>query len=51
MEKANKPVYEWGYGKPIIVKGAKSHINDPYFVEKLEKAKKTLKNAVLPVSK
>jgi|JI7StandDraft_1071085.scaffolds.fasta_scaffold1008670_2 hypothetical protein len=51
MNSNQKTIYEWGYGKPIIVKGAKSHINDPYFVEKLERAKKTLKNAVFPVSR
>ncbi len=48
MPTVKKIVYEKGFGKPIINNDLKSHANDPFFVEKLEKAKKTLSKVVFP---
>jgi len=43
-----KIVYEKGFGEPIIRNDSKDHSNDPFFLKKLEKAKKTLSGAIFP---
>jgi len=43
-----KIVYEKGFGEPIITNDGKDHSNDPFFLKKLEKAKKTLSGAIFP---
>ncbi len=48
MATAKKVVYEKGFSKPVVVDDMKNHDNDPFFIEKLEKAKKTLAKATFP---
>jgi len=48
MSTIKKVVYEKGFSKPTISDEIKSHTNDSFFVEKLEKAKKTLSKAIFP---
>jgi hypothetical protein len=48
MSIVKKAVYEKGFGKAIVSNDVKDHANDPFFAEKLEKAKKTLSKVVFP---
>jgi hypothetical protein len=50
MSTVKKAVYEKGFGKPVISNDVKDHANDPFFVEKLEKAKKALSKITFPES-
>jgi hypothetical protein len=51
MNSNKRSVIIKGYSEPKVDPNMKSHANDPYFVEKLKRAKEKLKNVVLPVSK
>lgn len=48
MPAVKKVVYEKGFGKAIVTNEPSSHDNDPFFLEKLEKAKKVLSNVKFP---
>ena len=42
MTEVKKAIVEKGYGDVIVVDNVKSHANDPFFVKKVEEAKKAL---------
>jgi len=48
MPAVKKMIYEKGFGEPIISNDIKDHSNDPFFIKKLEKAKKALSKISLP---
>jgi hypothetical protein len=49
MPETKKVRYEKGFGKPVAIIGESSFDNDPFFIEKLEKAKKRLANVTFPI--
>ena len=51
MAEAKKAIITKGYGDVIVVDNVKSHANDPFFVKKVEDAKKTLTKIALPGNK
>jgi hypothetical protein len=48
MSTVKKVIYEKGYGKPVMNREIKNHDNDPFFIEKLEKAKIAVSKIVFP---
>ena len=40
MAEVKKAIVKKGYGDVIVVDNVKSHANDPFFVKKVEEAKK-----------
>jgi hypothetical protein len=51
MAEAKKEMIEKGYSDVIVVDNVKSHANDPFFVKKVEDAKKALSKITLPGKK
>ncbi|HZY36312.1 MAG TPA: hypothetical protein VFE53_06665 [Mucilaginibacter sp.] len=51
MAEVKKAVIEKGYGDVVVVDNVKSHANDPFFVKKVEDAKKALSKITLPGKK
>jgi len=51
MTEVKKAIVEKGYGDVIVVDNVKSHANDPFFVKKVEDAKKALSKITLPENK
>jgi len=51
MAVVKKAVIEKGYGDVIVIDNVKSHANDPFFVKKVEDAKKALNKITLPGNK
>jgi len=51
MAEAKKAIIEKGYGDVIVTDNVKSHANDPFFVKKVEDAKKALSKITLPGNK
>jgi len=51
MAVVKKAIIEKGYGDVIVVDNVKSHANDPFFVKKVEDAKKALSKITLPENK
>jgi hypothetical protein len=51
MAEVKKAIVEKGYGDVIVVDDVKSHANDPFFVKKVEDAKKALSKITLPGNK
>jgi len=51
MTEVKKAIVEKGYGDVIVVDNVKSHANDPFFVKKVEEAKKALSKITLPGNK
>jgi hypothetical protein len=51
MAEVKKVIIEKGYGDIIVVDNVKSHANDPFFVKKVEGAKKALSKITLPGNK
>ena len=49
MSAIKKVVYEKGFAKPVGTTGTCQYDNDPFFIEKLEKAKKRLANVTFPI--
>jgi hypothetical protein len=48
MNSKKKVVYVIGYSEPIVDPNMRSYANDPFMVEKLERAKKTLSKVKFP---
>ena len=48
MNSKKKVVYVIGYSEPIVDPNMRSYANDPFMVEKLERAKKTLSKVTFP---
>jgi hypothetical protein len=48
MPVVKKAVIEKSYGDVIVIDNVKSHANDPFFVKKVEDAKKALSKITLP---
>ena len=51
MAEAKKAIIDKGYGDVIVTDNVKSHANDPFFVKKVEDAKKALSKITLPGNK
>jgi len=51
MPVVKKAVIEKGYGDVIVIDNVKSHANDPFFVKKVEDAKRALSKITLPGNK
>ena len=51
MAEVKKAVIEKEYDDVIVVDNVKSHANDPFFVKKVEDAKKALSKITLPENK
>jgi hypothetical protein len=51
MAVVKKAATKKGYGDVIVVDNVKSHANDPFFVKKVEDAKKALSKITLPGNK
>jgi hypothetical protein len=46
-----KKIYEKGNGKPAIINPIKNHDDDPFFIEKLEKARIAVSKITFPEEK
>jgi hypothetical protein len=51
MTVVKKAGVEKGYGDVIVIDNVKSHADDPFFVKKVEDAKKALSKIILPGNK